>query len=92
MEARVIHQETSREAYAAIQPVVHSLRERVFEVIETWNDDGIICEDVQLILERPIQSVSARIRELVQSGRVVNSGNIGQTSSGRNAIKWKASA
>lgn len=79
-------QETSLQALESVQPVT-AAKEVIFDVIAK-HPEGIIAEDVEIYLEFGRSTVTARIRDLVLSKRVKDSGLRGATSSGRSAIKW----
>ena len=79
-------QDTSTEAPATVN--VKKTKEIVFDVIAV-HPEGIIAEDIEIYLGAPRSSVTARVRDLVLAGRVVNSGKRGTTSSGCSAIMWK---
>lgn len=79
---------TSREAAEAIAPKVPGLRGAVLRVIK--NLDGATCDEVCDALELNGNTVRPRIRELVQAGRVYDSGETRRLASGRKAIIWRA--
>lgn len=77
-------QDTSLQALARVNP---SSKERVFDVIAK-HPEGIIAQDVEILLDAGRSSVTARIRDLVLDKRVKDSGQRGVTSTGRSAILW----
>ena len=82
----MLMQETSREAYASINPqtllgeVVYRLKESV---------TGLTCDALEIILQRSHQSVSSCIRRGVKSQLIEDSGERQPTRSGRRAIVWQ---
>lgn len=82
-------QDTSREALESVRPLIKSMKEQVFEIIDAYAE-GIIAEDIEAYLGNGRSTVTARIRGLVLDERVVDSGLRGVTKSGRAAIKWVA--
>jgi predicted transcriptional regulator len=80
-------QETSREAYDAIQPHAGTLRGKILTSIR--HEGGLTLDEVCWRDGLLHQSASARIRELAQMGEIVDSGKRRKTRSGRNAIVWK---
>jgi predicted transcriptional regulator len=63
-------------------PNATALRERVYQVIAD-SPNGITCDDVESMLGERHQSVSARVRELVQAGRIHDTGTKRKTRGGR---------
>jgi len=51
-------------------------------------DEGLTCDEIEVMLEARHQSVSSRIRHGVKNDLVINSGKKRKTRSGRNAIVW----
>lgn len=68
-------------------PVQHriTLREKVFCLLIGSADTGLTCDEVEVILGRTHQTVSARITELVAEGRIRDSFRRRPTRSGRQA-------
>jgi hypothetical protein len=51
---------------------------------------GITCDQLEQVLNMSHQTTSARIRDLVLAGKLVDSGRREKTRTGRPAICWKA--
>jgi hypothetical protein len=78
--------DTSLEAYASIKDVAANLREVTFEAIKRTGSTGATCDELVEagVLVRH-QTASARLNELLNSGRIQDSGMRRRTSSGRTA-------
>lgn len=81
-------QQTSREAYESVNRGNNSMKDRVYDLIKLAGT--IHCEAIEITLDGKHQSISASIRSLVKDGLVEDSGFKTKTSSGRNAILWRA--
>lgn len=79
-------QPTSRAAKKSLETA--TLRDRVYNLIAS-STEGATDEEVEIALGLKHQTASARRRELVQAGRVVDSGSRRPTTSGRQAIVWR---
>jgi hypothetical protein len=62
-----------------------SIREDVYQQIETSSGGGMTCDEVEHCLVLPHQTASARIRELWQAGRIVYGEERRTTRNGKNA-------
>ncbi len=80
-------QPTSIDALNSVRANIPSMKDKVFDVI-ALHPDGIIAEDVEILLDARRSSITARINELVKERRVKDSGQRSETSSGRSAIMW----
>jgi hypothetical protein len=83
--------DTSLEAYASIQGVAVNLREAAFDAIKRAGPTGATCDELVVagVLARH-QTASARLNELLNAGRIKDSGARRPTSSGRNARVYVA--
>ena len=86
--------ETSRLAAESMQPSVRSIRAEVYRAIAASGRQGMTDDEVEVHLDLRHQTASARRRELVLQGRVVNRG-LGKgdkrvTRSERKAFVWIA--
>jgi len=79
---------TSEQAADEIAPTALVLRERVFRFIAAAGSMGATDDEIELALGMRHQTASARRRELVLKGRIVDSGTLRKTSSGRYAHVW----
>lgn len=77
---------TSSEALKSMKAVIPSKRMDVYDHIK-FQTFGATCDDVEVALGMKHQTVSARIRELVQMNLIVPRG-VRKTRSGRNATVW----
>jgi hypothetical protein len=66
-----------------------SLTRRIFECIQASGTEGVTCEEITAALGTT-QKVSARVNELVLSGKVVDTGLHRLTRAGRNAYVYVA--
>lgn len=82
------HSETSVAAAAEIKPTAARLREAVCEAIRAAGADGLT--DEEMLSATGLQPSTGRPRrvELVQAGRVIDSGRTRRTKSGRSAVVW----
>lgn len=76
--------DTSRQAAESMEGSVRSIRLRVLRLI-VEAPFGMTCDEVERRLGGRHQTISARIRELVQQGAVRDTGLRRMTSSGRSA-------
>ena len=81
---------TSVFAAVKIAPVAPNIRERVFDFIRESGPNGATDDEGEAALGMKSQSYTPRRRELAKSGRVVDSGQRRQTSTGRSAAVWVA--
>ena len=77
--------ESAAEAIADCQP---KLVEEVYRFLRRRQTLGATCDDVEVALDMKHQTASARLRELAQEERIVDSGRRGKTRSGRSAVIW----
>lgn len=80
------HSDTSREAAESID--ANTLRERVHRYIREQGPFGATDDEVQYELDMNPSTQRPRRIELVQQGRVRDSGRKRKTRSGRNATVW----
>ncbi|QGJ88819.1 helix-turn-helix DNA binding domain protein [Mycobacterium phage Yecey3] len=81
-------QDTSREAYDALQPVLNERQTEVFDVIREF---GALCNsDIAELLDVPISYVTPRVGELRKKGLVVESHRAIYLPTNRKVIHWKA--
>jgi hypothetical protein len=83
--------DTSAEAGASVLGSVGKLARQCFDEIATVRDgggSGLTVDQLEQILNRSHQSVSARVNELRDKGWVMDSGRRRKTRSGRKAIVW----
>jgi hypothetical protein len=79
-------QETSREAYASVNPQT-LLGEIVYRLKESG--EGMTCDDLEILLGRSHQSVSSCIRLGAKRRWIEDSGERNPTRSGRRAVVWR---
>ena len=78
--------DTSREAAVSMSHVAHALRTKAYNYIVSH--EGATCDEIENALNMRHQTASARVRELVLLGVIVNSGQRRKTRSGRSASVW----
>jgi len=86
--------DTSAEAGASVNTHVGKLARQCFdeiEVVYNSGSHGLTVDQLEQLLNRSHQSVSARVNELRDKGWVVDSGERRKTRSGRKAIVWQPS-
>jgi len=76
---------TSREAAISMLPYAGHQRERVYRYVCSQGDTGATSDECEIALDLPHQSASARVRELVLEGLVVESGEKRRTRTLRRA-------
>jgi hypothetical protein len=79
--------DTSEAAAGAIAGGAGTLRLKVFEAIKK-SSSGLTNDEIEVQLVMRIQTVSARVRELVLTGWLIDSGRRRPTRSGRMAVVW----
>lgn len=85
MKPAFVHgSDTSKAAADSIEPHAPTLRDRILDAIRVAAD-GLTCDEVEVLLDLRHQTASARLRELVRLGAVVDSGRRRPTRTGRNA-------
>jgi hypothetical protein len=67
-----------------------SIREKVFALIASSGERGRTCDEVEAILQRSHQTVSARVRELVLAERIYDCGERRATRTGWHAVVYRA--
>lgn len=78
--------DTSREAAESIAKDTNRLRRLVLEEIR--DGGGLTCDECEERLNLRHQTCSARVHELMEAGRIRDSGMRRKTRSGRNATVW----
>lgn len=84
------HTDTQEAAAFGAFPRSGSLRRKVYDVIAGYGSIGVTDDYVEQRLGREHQSISARRRELVLGGFIVDSGMRRKTRSGKSATVWVA--
>jgi predicted transcriptional regulator len=79
---------TSRDAAVSVVDLTPSLRDRVYQHVLSKGNAGATCDEVEAELKLRHQTASARVRELAQLGRIVDSTGRRKTRSGRYAVIW----
>lgn len=82
--------QASAEALGSVRESLPEVRARVFQAIRE-RPEGMTCDEVEVALEMPHQTASARITELRDLGRIVSIGRR-KTRSGRGANVWGAAS
>lgn len=82
--------DTSEAAAESIAGDVEALRAIVFSCICSAGERGRTCDAVERRLSMLHQTASARVRDLVLMGKIVDSGVRRRTRSGRKAVVWIA--
>ena len=84
--------QTSLDAYNSVNRGDDTLYSNVLEALDMASfcdpDEGLTCDEIEVMLNARHQSVSSRIRAAVKKELVRNSGKKRKTRSGRNAIVW----
>lgn len=80
--------DTSEDAADSIEGVSEAMRWQVLRAIRGELGRGMNDDEIERALGMRHQTASARRRELVKEGYVVDSGKRRETSSGRTAIVW----
>ncbi len=82
--------DTSKAAADSMRDHVTAIAEKVLAEIRQLGDEGATCDMLEYRLELSHQTCSARVNELRNKGRIVDSGQRRKTRSGRNAAVWRA--
>lgn len=90
MPPHVAGSDTSRAAAEAIRPHVLRQQDRVLASISARHSDGMTCDEVEVALGLSHQTASARIRDLVKAGAIVDSDIRRPTRTGRKAAVYVA--
>ena len=90
MPPHVAGSDTSRAAAEAIRPHAPRQQDRALASIAARYSDGMTCDEVELELGLSHQTASARIRDLVKAGAIVDSGRRRPTRTGRKAAVYVA--
>lgn len=83
---RVRGSDTSAVAGDSMQEHLSRLQAQVFEAVRSAKEQGLICDEVEELLVLKHQTASARLRELVLKGLIVDSGQRRLTRSRRPAV------
>ena len=84
--------DTSRAAAQSMRPHLQGLQAEVYRRVEQAGPDGCTCDELEVAMQGKHQTISARVRELVQAGHIVDSGHRRRTRSGRTARVYCASS
>lgn len=79
------HSDTSRAAADSVAEVTGALRVRVFRAIEASGTHGMTAAELETALHLDGSTVRPRVCELIEMGRVCDSGERRETPSGRKA-------
>lgn len=81
--------DTSKDAADSMRSAAAVLRERVYRLVDKA-EKGLTCDEIEVKLKDAVRqsTVSARVRELVLKGRLVDSGKRRLTRSNRKAAVW----
>lgn len=82
--------DTSLAAAEAIRPHAPRQQDLVLASIAARYSEGMTCDEVEVALSLSHQTASARIRDLVKAGAIVDSGQRRKTRSGRKAAVYVA--
>ena len=80
--------DTSKEAALSVVDTAMSVRHQVLRLIAKCGTRGLTTDEIERILARSHQTVSARVKELRNDGLVVDSGSRRRTRFGRRAAVW----
>ena len=88
MMPHVAGSDTSRAAAEAIRPLAPRQQDRALASISARHSDGMTCDEVEMALGMSHQTASARVRDLVKAGAIVDSGKRRPTRTGRKAAVY----
>lgn len=80
--------DTQLAALESIQKTAPRCRDQVFDVIQSRMPVGISSDQIAIALGWPINSISGRVTELRNLGRIKDSGARARTQAARQAILW----
>lgn len=81
--------DTSRAAAASVEHSAKAQQSRCLQLIKDSGYTGKTCDEIEEILGERHQAISARLRELVLSERIIDTGSRRPTRSGRNANVYR---
>lgn len=84
------HSATSQAAGDSVRASAGTLRARVLEAVRAAGAGGLTDEQIQQLLGMNPSTQRPRRIELVKAGRVMDSGSVRPTASGRAATVWVA--
>ena len=79
----------SHQAALSIAPHRSRLQAVVLDALRLYRAEGLVAQEIEAVTGLRQSTVSARIRELVLSGAVYDSGLRRRTKSGRSAAVWR---
>lgn len=80
--------DTSKAAAESMKSTAGIIRERVYRRVKESDTDGITCDALEVALGLSHQTCSARVNELRNAGRIIDSGRRKATRSGRKAVVY----
>ena len=80
--------DTSMSAFRKALDTAPNTRARIMMLLGR-HKPGLICEEIEVFLHAPHQSISARLCELAKAGRIVDSGKRRMTSYENKSIVWR---
>lgn len=84
--------DTSRKAATSMNDRVHMLRGRCLTELRKHPHDGLTADETAAAIGETVLSVRPRFTELLQTGKIVDTGRRRKNESGRSAKIWKAVA
>jgi predicted transcriptional regulator len=81
---------TSKDAAKSMEPKASALRIRILSELQVRASFGATCDELEQAMSLSHQTASARLREMVLAGSIVDSEQKRRTRSGRGAIVWYA--
>jgi transcription initiation factor IIE alpha subunit len=84
------HSATSHAAAREIKPKAATRRQKVYAYLADRGAAGATDEEIQIALEMNPSTQRPRRIELIRLGRVIDSGERRETTSGRKATVWRA--
>lgn len=82
--------DTSKKAAASINDRVHLLRGRCLAELRKHPHDGLTADETAAAIGETVLSVRPRFTELLQTGKIEDTGRRRKNESGRSAKIWKA--
>ena len=80
-------QNTSLEAWRIIQPDLGSMQNMVYNLLKVYPDSSN--HDISILLGKPINCVTPRMKELRDKGLVLHSGFKRDETTGKRVMVWK---
>ena len=80
--------DTSEAAARSVEATAPRDQDRILASVGARHSDGMTCDELEVALGLSHQTASARVRDLVKAGRIIDSGKRRKTRTGRSAAVY----